>query len=230
MAGLDVTVHIPKIGNPDFSFTEKQLKAWELVTFSIGQAGSRIDPLNFAQVGGCNFVKDCGISVHVDFTFHVARELKESIKDAHDAGNTPLANALHIILLRVEQHARTHYERVVNNVILTWESDLQKDLTKTLPTDRAPTSLPKSGIQARVADLVAYWVAELGYRMARDVNEWEREDYPQLEKFVHSIPGADVFLSGFPIPRFLKKQPSRPTIAFPACRPKGVQAKPGSAR
>lgn len=230
MAGLDVTVHIPKIGTPDFSFTQTQLKAWELVTFNIGQGGIRIDPLTFAQMGGCNYVKDGGISVHVDFTFRVARELKESIKAAQDATDKRLSNALHIILLHVEQHARTHYERVVNNVILTWESDLQKDLTKTLPTERTPTSLPESGIQERIADLVAYWVSELGFRMARDVNEWEREDYPKLEKVMHNTPGADVFTSGFPIPRFLKKQPSRPTIAFPACRPKGVPAKPGSAR
>jgi hypothetical protein len=156
MAGIDVTVHIPKIGNPDFSFTEKQLKAWELVTFGIGPGGTCIAPLTFAQVGGCNFVKDCGISVHVDFAFRVARELKESIKDAQDAADKRPSNALQIILLHVEQHARTHYERVVNNVILTWESDLQKDLTKTLPTDRAPTSLPESGIQERIADLVGF--------------------------------------------------------------------------
>ena len=219
MAGLDVTVHIPKLGNPDFSFTEKQLKAWELVTFSIGQGGSRIAPLNFAQIGGCNYVQDCGISVHVDFTYRVARELQEHITDAATAGNTALANIHTNILLRVKWHAGNHYERVVNSVIPAWESDLQKELAKTLPTDHAPTSLQESEIQARIAELVAYWVGELGYRMARDVNDWERADYPQLSTFMRSPQIGGWMPLDFPVPKFREKQPSRPKITFPRCQP-----------
>jgi hypothetical protein len=217
MATLAVNVAVDKLENPDFSSTQKELKAWEVVRFNVGQGGTTV-ALSASRIGECNYVDDCKIDVPIAVTYMIASDLRDNIANAQDVAQR---NDHRAILLRIETHARTHYSRVVEKVIPAWVSEIKTDLLKTLPTKLAPTSENEDEIRARITPLVDYWVGELGFRMAHDVNEWERLDYPQLEKFMGNLRGVSVFLpQGFPIPRFLLKPESRPKVTFPTCRPK----------
>ena len=217
MAKLSINVALAKFGNPDFSLPQKKLDAWELVRFDVGQGGTPV-ALKVAQVANCNYVTDCTIDVPVGVTYMIASELQQNIANAQTKAEQ---NAHRQILLRVESHAASHYTRVVKPVIPTWVTDITKDLDKTLPSDVAPTTEDEPAIRDRLAPLVSYWVEELGYRIAQDVNQWEQKDYPNLQIFMQSLPGISVFLpNGIPIPKFLRKAPSRPKITFPPCRAK----------
>ena len=217
MAKLSINVALAKLGNPDFSLTQKKLDAWEIVRFDVGQGGTPA-ALKVAQVAKCNYVTDCTINVTVGVTYMIASELQDNISNAQTKAEQ---NAHRQILMRVESHAASHYTRVVKPVIPTWEAEIRKDLDKTLPSDVATTTEDDGAIRDRLAPLVSYWVEELGFRIEQDVNLWERKDYPQLEIFLRSLRGIAVFLpNGLPIPKFLRKAPSRPKITFPACRAK----------
>jgi hypothetical protein len=215
---LSVKVSIAALGNPDYGSTEKTLNAQELVKFDIGKGGSKVDPLTVAQVGGCNYVKDCTVDVPVPVTYSIASELKDNIANAADKQQR---NAHRLVLHRIESHARMHYQRVINEVIPAWTKDIEKDLHKTLPTDKTPTSLEESKLKEMVVELVEYWVRELGFRVAKNVNDWEAADYPELEKFMRTLAGYDRWSAlGLVVPKFKQTAPKRPAIAFPSCRPK----------
>jgi hypothetical protein len=224
MAKISVTVSIDTLGSPDYKSTAKALDAYELVRFVVGQGGSRLD-LGVAQVGGCNYVKECKIDVPVAVTYQVASDLKDNIDNAADVRQK---NDFKMILSRIESHARTHYDRVVKDVIRAWKSDVVKDLDKTLPTDKAPTSLTESKIKELVRPLVDYWVIELGYRVHQNVHEWEKEDYPKLQKFMIQ---HNMFVANLPVPSAPSKpSSSRPKTTFPACQVKKAPSKPGHAK
>jgi hypothetical protein len=218
MATLSVKASIAQLGTPDFSLTKTQLKAWEVVRFDVGQGGTT-PAVTAAPIGGCYYVKDCTVDVPVAVTFRIASELRDNIDNAI-ANGAPKAtvNAHRQILARIQSHAHSHYSRVATKVIPAWESDIKKDLNRTLPTSVAPTSEQGSDIQARVARLVDYWVRELGYRTAYDVHEWEELDYPVIKK---DMEGLHVWLAeAFPIPPLALGPVTRPTITFPPCRPR----------
>ena len=127
--------------------------------------------------------EDCTVDVPVAVTFRIASELQDNIANAIATGAPKVTvNAHRQILARIQSHAHSHYRRVVTKVIPVWESDIKKDLNRTLPTNVAPTSEQERDIQARVARLVEYWVRELGYRTAYDVHEWEKLDYPSSRR------------------------------------------------
>lgn len=215
---LSVTVSIAKLGNPDFSSTAKALNAQELVKFDIGMGGTKIDPLNVAQIGGCSYVVDCTLDVPIPVTFSIASELKDNIANATEKKQH---NAHRQVLARIESHARMHYQRVVNEVIPAWTKAIEADLHKTLPTDQAPTSLKEAELKKQVVELVEYWVRDLGFRVAKNVNDWEAADYPELEKFMRTLPGYDRWSAlGLIVPKFSQTVPKRPAITFPSCRPK----------
>ena len=218
MATLSVKVSIAPLGTPDFSLTQTQLKAWEVVRFDVGQGGTT-STVTAAPIGGCHYVKDCTVDVPVPVTFRIASELQDNIANAIANGEPKVTvNAHRQILARIQSHAHSHYRRVVTKVIPVWESDIKKDLNRTLPTSVAPTSEQERDIQARVARLVEYWVRELGYRTASDVHEWEKLDYPLIKK---EMEGLHVWVAeAFPIPPLALGPVSRPTITFPPCRPK----------
>ena len=206
MAKLSINVALAKLGEPDFSSTQKELDAWEIVRFDVGQGGTPV-ALKVAQVAKCNYVTDCTIDVPVGVTYRIASELQANISNAQTKAEQ---NAHRQILMRVKWHAALHYTRVVKPVIPTWEAEIRKDLDKTLPSDVAPTTEDEGAIRERLAPLVSYWVEELGYRIGQDVNLWEQTDYPHLEIFLRSLQGIALFLpNGFPIPKFLRKAPSR---------------------
>jgi hypothetical protein len=218
MAGLSVNVSIAKLGTPDESFTAKQLDAYEIVKFLIAPGSARVGPLTVAQIGGCNYVDDCPIEVPVEVKYWVASDFQTAIANAT---TTAEKNGWRSFRLRIKWHAEKHYDSVADSVIPAWKTDILKDLNKTVPTRGAPTSLQESDILLRITELVTYWVDELGYRIARDVNDWEQKDYPKISKLMTQV--LPVFLpQGLPIPPFLLKPPSRPSIAFPACRPKNA--------
>jgi hypothetical protein len=217
MARLSINVALAKLGNPDFRFTKKELDAWEIVRFDVGQGGTSV-ALKVAQVAQCHYVTDCTIDVPIGVTYSIASELQDDIANAQ---TTAERNDLRRLLMRVESHAVTHYTRTAKPVIPTWEAEIRKDLDKTLPSDVAPTTEDEGAIRDRLAPLVSYWVEELGFRTEQDGNQWDKADYPHLEKFLQGLRGIAVFLPlGFPIPKSLRKAPSRPKITFPECRAK----------
>jgi hypothetical protein len=221
MAEISVKVSIPELGNADFRRTAKELDAWELVKIT-AKAGDKID-LKIGQNSGCSHVTTCGVSVTVGVEFSVAKDINDAIAGAVEK---QVSNAWRQLRLRIVHHAREHFNRVVKDVIPPWQKNFQKDLEATLPTERKPTSLAELEIHKQVGTLVAYWIAELGFRMEKDINDWERQDYPELTKFLRDLKGIEWFLpNGFPVPQFRKSAPPRPKIAFPACVPKKAPAK-----
>ena len=158
MAKLSINVALAKLGNPDFSLTQKKLDAWEIVRFDVGQSGTPV-ALKVAQVAKCNYVTDCTINVTVGVTYMIASELQDNISNAQTKAEQ---NAHRQILMRVESHAASHYTRVVKPVIPTWEAEIRKDLDKTLPSDVATTTEDDGAIRDRLAPLVSYWVGGAG--------------------------------------------------------------------
>jgi hypothetical protein len=228
MAAISVNLSVPKLGSPDYSLTSTQLKAWEVVKFTPGLGGTPIDPWEVAPIGGCNYVKACGINVTVGVQYFVAKEINDNIVGAVDKQQS---NAYRNLRLRIEHHARAHYDRVVKTVIPAWHKEIQKDLETSAPTDRKPTSLSDAEIQKQIVALVSHWIVELGFRIEKDVNDWEKQDYPELTKFLRKLIGLDWFLpNGFPVPEFRKSAPPRPKIAFPACVPKKLDPKSSKSR
>ncbi|WZO98443.1 hypothetical protein EP7_000022 [Isosphaeraceae bacterium EP7] len=215
MAKLSVNVALAELKGPDFKSSMKTLNAWELVRFDVGLGGTPVT-LTVSQVAKCNSVDECTIDVPIGVSYSIASELKDNITNAQ---TTAERNDHRQLLMRIETHARAHYSRVAKPLIPDWEADIRKDLDKTLPTRKTPTSEDEGQIQARLAPLVAYWVEELGYRIKKDVNGWEKTDYPQLVKFMQNFRSLSVFLpDGLPIPKFASKPPKRPAITFPACQ------------
>src|SRR5262245_34124680 len=188
---VNMTVHvaIPALGKPDMYITTAHLDAHELVKFTIGQGGSSFKP-NVLPIGGCNYVQDYILDVPVAVSYQIASEFQDAIDKAKARTDKATANATIQILRRIKFHAVTHYNRVATKVIPLWQSDAAKDLDSTLPTKKTPTSLTDVEIQERAGPLVSYWVDELVYRMAKDVNDWEAADYPELDKFIRSFPGG----------------------------------------
>jgi hypothetical protein len=231
MAGVDVEVHIPKFGAPDFSSTARQLgqssrpssrgrvssDVWELVRLVNGKVS--LDPQTVAQVGKCNFVKDLSVRVDFGLEYFVAKELQDNINSAANAGDKGLANFHRSLLLRIKSHAQQHYDQFVD-VITAWEGDIKADLRKTLPTDKRPTSLQELDIKERIGALVADWMVELEFRLTRRAFEWEKLDYPHIEAQMKSDARVSVFMPmGFGLPPVPKRPAARRKITFPACRP-----------
>jgi hypothetical protein len=221
MAAISVKVSVPELGNPDFRRTAKELNAWELVKIT-AKAGDKIN-LEIGQNGGCNHVNTCGVNVTIGVEFSVAKDINDAIAGAVEK---QVSNAWRQLRLRIVHHAREHFNRVVKDVIPAWQKNIQKDLESSLPTQQKPTSLAELEIHKQVGALVAYWIVELGFRMEKDINDWERQDYPELTRFVHKLAGLEWFLpDGFPVPEFRKSAQPRPKIAFPACVPKKASSK-----
>ncbi|MEN3364024.1 MAG: hypothetical protein V7606_1298 [Burkholderiales bacterium] len=231
MAGVDVDVHIPKFGAPDFSLTARQLgqnsrpsghgsassDVWELVRLVNGKVA--LDPQDVAQVGKCNFVKDLSVRVDFGLEYFVAKELQDNITNAAQAGDKGQANFHRSLLLKIKSHAQQHYEQFVD-VITTWEGDIKADLLKTLPTDKKPTSLQELQIKQGIGTLVADWMVELEFRLTRRAYDWEKLDYPHIAAQMKADPRASVFMPmGFSFPPVPTKPAARRKIIFPACRP-----------
>jgi hypothetical protein len=227
MANVDVEVHIPKFGAPDFSMTAKQLgqssrpsgrgassDVWELVRLVNGMVS--LDPQDVAQVGKCGFVKDLSVRVNFGLEYFVAKDLQDNISNAANKG---VANFHHSILQKIKSHAQQHYEQFVE-VIMAWEGDIKADLVKTLPTDKRPTSLQELQIKQAIGALVADWVVELEFRLKRRAYEWEKLDYPHIVKQMTSDPRVPVFMpTGLSLPPEPKGPAPRRKFAFPPCRP-----------
>jgi hypothetical protein len=226
---VDVEVHLPKFGTPDFSFTARELgqrfqrpghgnppnDVWEIVHLVNGKVS--LDPQNVAQIGACYYVSDLFIRVDFGLEYFIASDLKANKNNATQ--NRATANFYHWLLLRVQSHAKEHYEQFVK-VIMTWEGDIKDDLVKTLPTDQKPTSLQELEIKSGIGGLVADWIVELEYRMKRAAFEWEKLDYPQIEAEMKNYPGNPLWTpTGFAVPPQPRSPASRRKLIFPSCRP-----------
>jgi hypothetical protein len=231
MADVDVEVHIPKFGAPDFSLTARQLgqssrpsghagassDVWELVRLVNGKV--TLDPQDVDQIGKCYFVKDLSIRVDFGLEYFIAKDLQDNITNAANAGDKGQANFHRSLLLKVKSHAQQHYEQFVE-VIMAWEGDIKADLVKTLPTDKKPTSFQELQIKQAIGTLVADWVVELEFRLKRRAFEWEKLDYPHIEAQMKSDPRVSVFMPmGFSLPPVPKSPGPRGKIIFPTCRP-----------
>jgi hypothetical protein len=225
---VDVTVHLPKIGSPNFSHTARQLgqisragsrltDVWELVRLIDGKVS--LDPQEVAQIDACRFVKDLHIHVRFGLEYFVASDLQNNVTNAKNSGNTALANFHRWLLLRVEGHALEHYKQFIE-VIMTWEGDIKNDLAKALPTDQKPTSMQEEDIKKAIGALVSDWIVELEFRLKQAAFDWEHLDYPQIETQMNKYPGASVFMPmGFSLPNAPKGPASRTKVKFPPCRP-----------
>ena len=228
---VDVDVHIPKFGAPDFGLTAKQIgqnsrpsghggassDVWELVRLVNGKVS--LDPQTVAQVGKCNFVKDLTVRIDFGLEYFIAKDLQDNIDNAAQAGDKGRANFYRSLLLKIKSHAQQHYDQFVD-VITAWEGDIKADLLKTLPTDKKPTSLQELEIKQGIGTLVADWVVELEFRLARRAYEWEKLDYPHIEAQMKGDPRVSVFMPmGFGIPPAPKSPAARRKVVFPACRP-----------
>ena len=195
MAKLSINVALAKLGEPDFSLTQKELDAWEMVRFDVGQGGTPV-ALKVAQVAKCNYVTDCTIDVPVGVTYRIASELQANISNAQTKAEQ---NAHRQILMRVKWHAARHYTRVVELVIPPWKAEISKDLDKTLPSDVATTTEDEGVIRDRLAPLVSYWVEELGFRIEQEVNLWEQTDYPPARLLLGGGAGISHRTGGQPV-------------------------------
>src|SRR5262249_47408378 len=150
MATLSIKVALAQLGNPDFNSTKKQLDAWEVVRFDAGKGGTPL-ALTVAQVAKCYYVTDCTIDVPIPVTYSIASELQDNITNAQ---STAERNAHKQLLMRIKTHARQHYTRVEKPLIPTWETDVKKDLARTLPSSTSATTEDEPAIRARLAPLV----------------------------------------------------------------------------
>jgi hypothetical protein len=228
---IDVKVDIPKLGSPDLSLTAKELgqrsrpsghgsrasDVWEIVRLINGT--SALDPQDVATVGKCSFVKDLSVNVHFDLEFFVAKELQDNVDNATNSqAPTGVQNFHRWLLQRVKTHAAQHYDQFVK-VITAWKDEVRKDLEKTLPTEKKPTSLPEADIKKQIGAVVSDWATELAFRLQQEAFQWEKTDYPQIEKEMKSRPGAAVFMpTGFSLPPTPQSPASRRKVTFPPCR------------
>jgi hypothetical protein len=228
---VDVKVDIPKLGSPDLSLTAKELgqrsrpsgrgsrpsDVWEVVRLIDGKTS--LDPQDVAKVGKCSFVKDLTVNVQFALEFFVAKELQDNADNAVRTQAPKSEQNFHRWLLqRVKTHAAQHYDQFVK-VITAWKDEVRKDLEKSLPTEKKPTSLKEVEIKEQIGVLVSDWIAELDYRLKQEAFQWEKTDYPQIEKQMKSTPGAAVFMpTGLSLPPTPKSPASRRKVTFPPCR------------
>jgi hypothetical protein len=240
MASVDVEVHIPKLGMPDFSWTARQLgqrsrpgnarpgdrpsDVWELVRLVEGKVS--LDRQRVEQIHGCNFVKDLFIRIDFGLEYFVARDLQDGINKAEEAGDKALENFYRSLLLRIRSHAHQHYEQFVK-VIMAWEGDIKDDLVKTLPTKHKPTSLPELDIKQAIGTLVSDWALQLEFRLKQRAFDWEKEDYPEIEADMRKNLGASTFMPmGLRLPPKPKSPASPRKVTFPRCPTKVKETKP----
>jgi hypothetical protein len=231
MDRVNVEVHTPKFGTPDFSLTARELgqrmqpsghgsrpsDIWEIVRLVNGKVS--LNPQDVAQIGSCNFVKALSIRVDFGLEYFVARDLQDNIQNAMQSQDKGLSNFFHWLLMRVQSHAKEHYEQFVT-VIMAWEGEIKDDLMKKLPTDQTPTSLQALDIKNGIGALVADWVVDLEYRLKRRAYDWENLDYPHIEAEMKRVPGVSVFMPmGFGLPPKPQPPASRRKVTFPPCRP-----------
>jgi hypothetical protein len=232
MDRVNVEVHTPKFGPPDFSLTARELgqrlrppgqggrpsDIWEIVRLVNGKVS--LNPQDVAQISGCNFVKALSICVDFGLEYFVAKDLQDNIENADKLRDKGLGNFFRWLLLRVQSHARQHYEQFIT-VIMAWEGDIKNDLMKTLPAYQKPTSLQELDIKNGIGALVADWVVELEYRLKHRAFDWEKLDYPHIEAEMKRVPGASIFMPmGFGLPPIPQRPASRRKITFPPCQPR----------
>jgi hypothetical protein len=228
---VDVTVDIPKLGSPDVSLTARELgqrsrpsghgtrasDVWEIVRLD---GKPSLDPQEVAQIGKCRFVKNLSVNVPFTLEYFVAKDLQDNVDNAVKTQAPKGEQNFHRWLLqRVKGHAAQHYDQYVK-VITAWKADIKQDLEKTLPTEKRPTSLQELEIKEQIGALVSDWIAELDFRLKQDAFQWEKTDYPHIEKQMKSTPGATVFMpTGLSLPPAPQSPASRRKVTFPPCRP-----------
>ena len=211
MGCFNILVNVAKLGNPETSVSKDALDALELVKFTLGNF--EIDTLEVLQVGKCHYVEDCGITVPIDVSYFISRNLKDDTNNADRRERIRFMS----IYNRVAWHARAHYRRVVRDVVPTWTEELQKELRRVLPTRESPTDLGKNEIKQQIGSLMAYYVELLALRIGQDIRQWDQTDYPKLEKFVRRFH----VIWKLAVPKAPKSKRSKPPkLHFPSCKPK----------
>lgn len=179
---VKVTIATPKkIPLPDYSQTDKDLKAWEKAIFHFQPMF--IPDCEQIDLNGIphSFVKNITFGFQKSrYSFFIAKHIKDNIDNASNAGNLQLANIWRSINRRIIIHSRTHfkkYERVVHKMKIEIHNELCG-----LPAKGNPIPISKSNLEKHIINLMQHLTGKLRFELWKTTCDWEKEDYPRLFK------------------------------------------------
>lgn len=181
-----VSLPVPRTPAPDYSQSIDELGALEKADFIYTpQLFKRCDSITNNGII-MSFVRSAGIRLdNPRLEFFIASHILERARGR--TGGSPNTTWI-TVRRRIETHAREHFA-IYRRITDRFEREITLDL-QSLPSQQNPTDVSQTVLETYVDSLLRYWIANLQYQLWFETCEWERTDYPNLNR----IPNAFISL------------------------------------
>lgn len=181
----------PRRPSPDHSTSKNRLGAWEHANLGTSpQLRLETEEATDPQGRTISYVTSVAFDLNPTYEYRIAEELWTNSQRRASTGSPQAMAAIkwRQVYDIVREHADEHFARYAA-VLRTMEGRIETALRQ-LPSGIDPVAVSEAVLQSYVEELVRHYNGRINYLAWERTCDWERTDYPRVERRVNAIPGA----------------------------------------